>query len=925
MQTLTPPTTRITTRGRFAAVLCALALSACGGGGGGSNDDPLTLETPASAPDSLQTLPAKAVVIDDYRLQETQQIDDQTVEYTYRARLTNDNLARTTLTARITNLPAGVSVVDGDLAFADVTADGSVLSSDTFRLRRDLSAPFRVEDLAWELLPELSNDLSLSAQATAIRMTVGETRDIDYVLAVLNGGSGPLGIASEEIPPAAGLELLLRNDGSFDAAGGRQDFALTQRIHASAAGHYQLGLRVSLPGQGISRELTVAVTVVADDDGDGIENALDLCPASVGAAGVNGAGCAPQDAVDDTDFRIIEIGQIRLKARQSNVEDLFTGQLQSGLHVTGSLLLETPLGDMALLEADLIFEYGAGGPVSGIERLRGTAQVPFPAMGILEGAEIGTPVVADVGLDYGSNLATLQAPLQDDRQYLFFHFNAGFEASAGPIGFQAPGGQSVTFVLDPQDPFFFLTGSLPGLSEIAGVEDLGIGMSLQGFIPFAPQTTWGIDSEVGTFDAHLYLQGVIPFARLPLALDGVLAANLDPDKDGATIFNDPVPDTQYGGNGTLNVSVNFLRFFSFGFPLGDASVGLKVASGEQNAYLSGVLDPDTSFVPQELVPIRPATAVRMAGLISSDVATSYLRGEGQYRLNAASLGHLIGVDLNNLVASDATLDIDKSGFLLTGTTAASIHPAVKMGGNASLAAHFTGDPKDWYIDINGDMGIAGVGLQDVGLQVDIGGLRAGGDFVTPLSRIGLSGTIDRAGVNLRGGSRVTIPINGVEQVVEWVVDGAICGYEKVTDGVICGVDTVTNAAICGTKTITDGAICGYNVITDILKCGIDILGGAKTCKIAKSCSVANTCSVPKSCNIPRGCNKTTNITLPKGEFVGNVDLLLGSSGLGGNVAGDYCYNGNCQTLAGGRVKVTGNALEACITIPGGIGEVCAPF
>ncbi len=898
-----------------AALLSTFLLTACENGGSPSEAQ---IDAPDTVQEEILTVAAK---IDGYVLEDSRQIDDTTMEYTYRASLNNDAFPASQVTARIAETPDGITLIDGTLSFDNVAANGRKDSSKTFVLRRDLSQPFRVEDLVWAVEAEREASLSVETGQHELRMGLGETRDISYQLLAFNpdGTSRDLSLRENS---DQGLRLGNSNSGTIRLASGSNSYRLNQTVTGLEAGRFELTLSANLPSAGLEQSVRISVIVKADSDG--VPDELDLCPNSTAGDTVNNAGCAPVDVVDNSAFRDLQVGQITFRVREDNLEEQYSNGILTSLQASGSLLLLTPLGDMVLQEAELVFEYG-NSALAGIERLRGTAQVPFPNVGILADAEIGTPVIADVGLDYGSNLADLEAPLKDDRQYLFFKFSAGFEASIGPIGFEAPGGQSVTFVLDPQDPFFFLTGSLPGLSEIAGVEDLGIAMSLQGLIPFASQTTWGIGDGIGNFDANLYLQGVIPFARLPLNLDGSLVVDVDANDDGNTLFNSLAPDVEYGGNGTLNVGVDFLKFFSFGFELGNASLGIKITEGEQNAYFSGMLEPDTSFLPQDVVPIRPNATVNMAGLISDDIAKSFLRGEGEYGLDASSLGHLVGVNLGDLTTTSATFSADRNGVRLTGLTRSSIYPGVIFDGDAQLDANFTGSPSDWGIGISGQMEIAGTPISQGQLQVSTAGMFVSGDFVTPLTRIGMSGRIDASGIEMRGNTGITIPISVVETVVEWVVNGAICGYDKVTDAAICGFDTVTSGAICGYKTVTSAAICGTKWVTSIIECGWSVITGQGGCNVAKSCDVAKTCSVPASCDIPRGCNKTSYVTLPKGEFRGDIELLLGNQGIGGEVSGDYCLNGDCTTLTGGRVKAGISGLEACITIPGGIGEVCAPI
>ncbi len=900
-----------------AIILLTLLLGACDNGAATPEEQP-------AAPEGLEEEPlATAAKIDGYILEDSRQIDDNTMEYTYRARLSNDDFPASQVTARIVEAPDGITLIDDTLNFDTVAANGRQESRNSFVLRHDLGQPFRVEDLVWAIEAEREASLSIEAGQLELRLGLGESRDIHYSLLAYS----PAGVTRELIlreSVAPGLRLGNDNSGAIRLAAGSNSYRLGQTLTAVETGRFELNLRASLPGAGLERHVRISVIVEADSDGDGVPDELDLCPDSTAGDSVDNAGCAATDVVDSSAFRDLQVGQITFRVREDNLEEHYMNGMLTSLNASGSLLLLTPMGEMVIQEAELVFEYGAGG-LGGIERLRGTAQVPFPDLGILAGAEIGTPAMADVGLDYGSNLADLEAPLVDDRQYLFFRFSAGFEASVGAIGFEAPGGQSITFALDPQDPFFFLTGSLAGLSEIAGVEDLGIAMSLQGLIPFVPDTTWGIGDDIGNFDANLYLQGVIPFARLPLNLDGSLVVDVDANDDGNTLFNSLAPDVEYGGNGTLNVGVDFLKFFSFGFELGSASLGIKLAEEGQQAYFSGQLDPDTDFLPQELVPIRPSNTVNMAGLISDDIARSFLRGEGEYRLDASTLSRFVGAELNDLTATSASFSADRNGVRLTGLTRSSIYPGVGFDGDAQLDAHFTGVPGDWGIGISGNMDIAGTPISQGQLNVSSAGLSLSGDFVTPLTRIGMSGQIDARGIEMRGNTGITIPISVVEAVSEWVVDGAICGYEKVTDAAICGAETVTNGAICGYNTVTSAAICGTRWVTDIATCGWSLITGQGGCNVAKTCQVAKSCSVPKSCDIPRGCYTSVDLNLPKGEFRGDIALLLGNQGIGGEVSGDYCFNGDCTTLSGGRIKAGSDGLEACITIPGGIGEVCTPF
>ena len=59
-----------------------------------------------------------------------------------------------------------------------------------------------------------------------------------------------------------------------------------------------------------------------------------------------------------------------------------------------------------------------------------------------------------------------------------------------------------------------------------------------------------------------------------------------------------------------------------------------------------------------------------------------------------------------------------------------------------------------------------------------------------------------------------------------------------------------------------------------------------------------------------------------GEFVGKINLQLGTRGLSGQVRGEYCDQ-QCTALAGGRLSLLPQP-QACIAIPL-LGDVCTPI
>ena len=137
------------------------------------------------------------------------------------------------------------------------------------------------------------------------------------------------------------------------------------------------------------------------------------------------------------------------------------------------LTLTLPMGKVKLPQANLDLTLGEDGQ---IQRLHGTAQVPFPSFGLLDEARVVTPALAEVGLDSGASLAHLHAPLKEDRQYLFFNFGTGLAVDAasqrGSMRLSIPAGQRATLVIDTEEPLVYLAGNVtvndPGQVALVG-------------------------------------------------------------------------------------------------------------------------------------------------------------------------------------------------------------------------------------------------------------------------------------------------------------------------------------------------------------------------------------------------------------------------------------------------------------------------
>ena len=645
--------------------------------------------------------------------------------------------------------------------------------------------------LAWEpVLAAGAASVTVTADMTQLRMNVGESYSVDYRVQVTNEGPEHTGLNVWDTPPTvAGLTLTSDNLGRYPVTVGSHEVDVTQVLTASAPGRYSVTLSAALDDDTEVQEASVQVVVSADADRDGVADDLDRCPSSAAHAIVGPDGCAPAQS-RTADFVTIQLGSgpnaLVLRTSRANVgSEFWTEGGVWGFNVKGTLLIASPLGDIPMYEADVLFEYGQS-KLAGIQRLRGRAQVPFPTLGPLAGAEIKRAAMAELGLDYGRNLAYLAAPLLAERQYLFFNFDAGLEVDAGALQFKAPGGVQTTFLLDPLDPFFYFRGEMPELPGVGELGEMGIGFSLQGLIPYQAKTTQGVPPDVTRFQGHLLLAGTIPFKHLALELDGDMVGRFDPNPEFGKSPLAPPLLVQYGGNGKLNVGFdlgdlagkskksdnsegasgnddagcdegNLLRCLSVSLALGDASLGIKLDNLGQNAYVSGLLSPENPL--SEIVPVVPRTEVQVAGLISSDLAKSFLKGQGEYAIGASNLGKLIGVQLGDLQATQATMTLNAIGLRIQGRSASQIHPSVGIGGLADVDLRLTGDPKTWYLRMAGDLGINGVPLSTAAkLSIDGTGLRVEGAVVTPLSRIAMAGAIDARGVNVSGKGALDLPL-----------------------------------------------------------------------------------------------------------------------------------------------------------------------
>lgn len=139
----------------------------------------------------------------------------------------------------------------------------------------------------------------------------------------------------------------------------------------------------------------------------------------------------------------------------------------AGLQLTDDVTLQTPMGQLALFDTDLIIELAADHTV---ERLRGTAQIPWPSLlGGAENAAQHALAVADIGLEPGKDLRHLNVPLTPEQSYFYMRLGAGLRTDADgvlqrealhAIDTPVTRGQYLTLLVDPQKWDLLIDGNL---------------------------------------------------------------------------------------------------------------------------------------------------------------------------------------------------------------------------------------------------------------------------------------------------------------------------------------------------------------------------------------------------------------------------------------------------------------------------------
>lgn len=434
------------------------------------------------------------------------------------------------------------------------------------------------------------------------------------------------------------------------------------------------------------------------------------------------------------------------------------------------------------------------------------------------GLDLGANLAAD---DLGLS-SDLTAMLNPDRKYVIHHtVTSGISAQIPGLDFLklSTGGEPTTYVAGAEHPFFYFEGKFefpfgdkqnqndadaesdsdasdassnpadapsdgessegaqaasddPAQDPVKGKDDqdpdgeppsFAIALDADGGIPFTPLRKVGVEDYMKSFKGHLYVRGPVPIAT-GVELDGTVVVDLDPDGDGDHPFEASYYtsfDLALGGNGALAVALpfDFVDISALGLELGDASATATVSEDEDGVVFTGIVTSEGFLTDLPIpIPIRPDARVEAWGRVSGqDPLGSYAHLEGEVGVSLAGLGTLLGLPLGDLASQNAVIDINAMGVTLSGTTSSQIHPDIASG-EMQVTVHVPTMGGLAYVELRGDVMIAGEGVRDATVRVDAEGMRVNGMLVTNQYSFQMVGVFAAAGYRLEGSTTLADPI-----------------------------------------------------------------------------------------------------------------------------------------------------------------------
>jgi hypothetical protein len=623
---------------------------------------------------------------------------------------------------------------------------------------------------------------------------------------------------------------------------------------------------------------------------------------------------------------------------------------QNGLELSNEVLLPTPVGNVPLAEAHLVLERGPspyGGITGGFQTVRGSCRLPFPGVGLLRqiGGEMDKQPLVQLGIDFGRNLIKedmndpcfaageclcvdfcLDAPVpHPDRLYWFFQFVAGYEAKLGPFTASSPSAEGL-LVLDPTDPFFYLSGGINGFekkddsgssgnnSGSSGVADFngGFGFSWHGDIPFKPSSTYGVGDQLPPFTGNFIINTSVPLPPFPLKFTGIRVFDLDPDNNGSNPFIAPGafarnPDVQYGGNGTLDVEIPFLKFFSFGFELGTSTVFVRISPEKSEAYFSGTLDPENplGFLPDNLpIPIRQKLKVQVAGLVSNTPENWFVRSQGEFVIDTSGLAKLLGQPLSAVDATDGLLSIDKNGFRLQASTASQLHPDVEQDQSMGVEVSIPAEGGEPYLALLGGLTIDGEGLQNGELKLSPTALTVTGNLSFQHSVFQMEGDFRASGPFLQGTATVAIPYDREDTTRKLQLLAQIATQQNVVDTANTTLMNAQTDLTSATNAFNDAqaAVNAAQAQVDMLQSQIDAIDQT-IAQLQSDLDAQNNRTCSKSYSGCPSCSCSSRCDCGTFDVACKADCALCEAGLAAcEVTREACADANVAACVADRTK-----------------------
>jgi len=504
--------------------------------------------------------------------------------------------------------------------------------------------------------------------------------------------------------------------------------------------------------------------------------------------------------------------------------------------VTGDIEIVTESGPIDIDNAELIIEVPPdGGPP---EIIGGTGDVPFPTIGFLSEASLIGTSTGLFGVDYGRDLERLGAFLNPDTKYLWVTFSNGMDVSTGfadmfpgidtsglPESFNVPLGVQATMVIDPADPYVYISGACPEFPdhddqedneddtnttsassttttlpdddapitiepEDDGVgDDCGIGFSLSGEIPFTPSDVDGLPESVKAYAGHIVIRGEVPLGGTGLVIDGV------------TVQRFETSGYRLDGYGDVAVTMPFIQgLIDVEIPMGDAAAGMTVTDRSVEAYAAGSFGGSQEPlilplpIPIEIPNEQSASTTISASIGGSTGVDGVFRIDpdsslviaGRQGVGLSTFGNLLGVELADTQTTTGTLILDRNGAFLEAKTSDGIHPSIDFGTGTKITARIDAESlDDSFIEAVGQMTFAAVTLEGESLlRIDRSGIQALGTLGTSLGGVEMAGSIGPDGVDLRGRTDLRFPVSVTDRLAADVDDAlaaAIAEVERIDD------------------------------------------------------------------------------------------------------------------------------------------------